>query len=188
MRIEISEKGTRGYYDELAYIKLNFSKVLDNPGKPAKTMTGYVMTRVIGFLVVVAAAFYLYTTTKDIIYAVLSLAMVVAEIAIIISLVNGMKKARSLKEEDGPYVIEIDEEGVRCIKEEGTNELKWDDILCIAINRYSIAVLPKEVPRYGIYANLSYKDQIISAVREAGHFYMIEDNTPEGYPIGRGNK
>ena len=176
MRIEINEKGSRAYYNEIAYIKLYFSKVLDHPERPAKTVTSYVMTRVIGFLIVVLVAFYLYLTTKDFIYAVISIAMVVAEIAIILSLLNGIRKINSLMAEDGPKVVEVDEEGVRCIQGEEVTELKWDDVLCIAVNKHSIAVLPKVTSQYGIYVNLKYKDEMLQAVRSSGHFYLIEDN------------
>ena len=176
MKIQIDEKGTRGYYDEITYIKLNYSKVLDNPVRPAKTMTGYVATRAIGFLVVVIAAVYLYFNTKDIIYAAISVAMVIAEIAIISSLINGINKMNSLMREDGPRVIEVDDEGIRSIQGDDTIELKWDDITCIAINKHSIAVLPKETRMYGIYADLRYRSELEQAIRATGHFYMIEDN------------
>ena len=176
MKIQINEKGTRGYYNEIAYIKLNYSKVLDNPVRPANTITGYVSLRVIGFLLVVVAGIYLYLTTKDVIYAAISVGTVIAEIAIILSLVNGIKKMNSLMAEDGPRVIEVDEEGIRCIQGDKTTELKWDDISCIAINRHSISVLPKETRMYGIYADLRYRKELEQAIRAAGRFYMIEDN------------
>ena len=88
MKIEVNNKGPRNYYNEIAYIKLNFSRVLYNPVKPAKTETAYVLTRAIGFL----------------------------------------------------------------------------------------AVLPKEISMYGIYCSLEYKDEMVRAIKEAGHSYMIEDN------------
>ena len=176
MRIEISNKGPRSYYNEIAYIKLNYSKVLNSPEKPAKTVTSYVMTRVIGFLAVLGVAGYLYQNTKDVIYGAIFIALVVAVAAVILSLVSGIMKMNSLMAEDGPRAIEVDEKGIRSIEGEKINELSWDDILCIAINKHSIAVLPKEVPMYGIYCSLEYKDQLVSAIRQSGHFYMIEDN------------
>ena len=176
MRIEINEKGSRAYYNEIAYIKLNYSKVLDNPGRPAKTVTGYVLTRVLGFLIAVIAGIYLYFTTKDVIYGAITIGMVVAEIAIILSLVNGIRKMNSLMAEDGPKVVEVDETGVRSIQNGEVIEIKWEDVLCIALNKHSITVLPKVTSQYGIYVNLKYKDEMIQAIRNAGYFYMIEDN------------
>lgn len=176
MKIEIKNKGPRSYYNEISYIKLNFSKVLSNPGKPAKTETAYVLTRVIGFLIVLLVAAYLYMNTKDIIYGAIFIALVVAEVGIILSLIGGIKKMNSLMAEDGPKVIEVDEEGIRCTENGSTNDLNWDDILCIALNKHSIAVLPKETSMYGIYCSLEYKDELFKAIKEAGHFYMIEDN------------
>ena len=148
MKIEIKNKGPRSYYNEISYIKLNFSKVLSNPGKPA----------------------------KDVIYGAIFIALVVAEVGIILSLIGGIKKMNSLMAEDGPKVIEVDEEGIRCTENGSTNDLNWDDILCIALNKHSIAVLPKETSMYGIYCSLEYKDELFKAIKEAGHFYMIEDN------------
>ena len=176
MRIEVKNKGPRSYYNEIAYIKLNFSKVLNNPGKPAKTETAYVFTRVIGFLIVLLVAAYLYMNTKDVIYGAIFIALVVAEVAIILSLLGGIKKMNTLMAEDGPKVIEVDEDGIRCIENGQTNDLNWDDILCIALNKHSIAVLPKETSMYGIYCSLEYKDELFSAIKKAGHYYMIEDN------------
>ena len=176
MKIEINEKGPRAYYDEITYIKQNFSRVLKNPGKPARTHTSYIMIRVIGFVIVVTAAVYLYRSTGDILYGIMSLAMLVALAAVGMSLVTGLKKMKTLKEEDGSRVIEVTEEGISCTENGKVNYLSWDNILCIAINKHSVAVLPKETAFYGIYAPISYKDQMIQAIREAGHFYMIEDN------------
>ena len=180
MKIEVNNKGSRSYYNELAYIKLYFSKVLYNPGRPAKPVTSYVLTRVIGFLVVMLVAAYLYMNTKDIIYGLIFLALVVAEVGIIMSLVTGIKKMKSLMAEDKPRAIEVDQDGIRCYEDGKVNDLPWDDILCIALNKHSVAVLPKVVSMYGIYCTNEYKEEMISAVKEAGHFYMIEDNVDFG--------
>lgn len=180
MRIEVKNKGSRSYYNEIAYIKLNFSRVLYNPGRPAKPVTSYVLTRVIGFLVVMLVAAYLYMNTKDIIYGLIFLALVAAEIGIIMTLVTGIKKMNSLMAEDKPKVIEVDEDGIRCYEDDKVNDLSWDDILCIAVNKHSVSVLPKEVSMYGIYCTNEYKAELISAIRQTGHFYMIEDNVDYG--------
>lgn len=176
MKIEINEKGPIGYYDEITYIKENYSKVLEHPERSAKTETSYVMVRVIGFLLVVLVAIYLYLTTKDIIYGIMAIVMVIAEVAILLSLFAGIKKIRSLRDEDGNRTIEVDDEGIRCIEKDKVTSLTWDEIQCIAINKRSVSVLPRETVKYGIYVPVKYKDELTQAIRSTGHFYKIEDN------------
>ena len=52
MIIEITKAGSRGFCEEVTYIRTNYVRVHNNPGRPAKTITNYMGIRIIGFFIV----------------------------------------------------------------------------------------------------------------------------------------
>ena len=78
MKIELNEKGSRGFCEEVTYIRTNYVRVHNNPGRQVKTITNYMGIRIIGFFIVAMVALYLAVSTKDPIYMAVTAAMAIA--------------------------------------------------------------------------------------------------------------
>lgn len=177
MRIEITGERSQGFCDEATYINKFMPRVRMVPGNPAKTMTGYTMTRVVGILIFALIALFLGISNGDILYYGMAIALAAAIIGALASYFNTRKAMKTLGEEESEKILDIDEDGVTEIKDGKEYHLDWDGIKCIILNKRSIVILPRNKEGAHIFLGNEYRDQLREAVRDAEHFYLIEDNT-----------
>ena len=176
MKIELNEKGSRGFCEEVTYIRTNYVRVHNNPGRPAKTITNYMGIRIIGFFIVALVALYLAISTKDPIYMAVTAAMAIAVVAVFLSYSGSRKKVYELMDDDAPKSLEMDEDSVTYTIGDKTLKYSWDDITCVTLNKRSIGFLPKKLKSEAFFVDAQYKDQVIRGLREAEHGYLLEDN------------
>jgi len=176
MKIELNEKGSRGFCEEVTYIRTNYVRVHNNPGRPAKTITNYMGIRIIGFFIVALVALYLAISTKDPIYMAITAAMAIAVVAVFLSYSGSRKKVYELMDDDAPKSLEMDEDSVTYTSGDKTLKYSWDDITCVTLNKRSIGFLPKKLKSEAFFVDAQYKDQVIRGLREAEHGYLLEDN------------
>lgn len=176
MKIEITKAGSRGFCDEVTYIRTNYVRVHSNPGRPAKTMTNYMAIRIIGFFIVALVALYLAVSTKDPIYMAVTAAMAIAVVAVFLSYRGSRKKVYEMMDDDSPKTLEMTEEKVSYTDGEKTISYDWDDLSCVALNKRSITFFPRKRADEPFFVDVEYKDQIIRGLKEAEHGYLLEDN------------
>ena len=177
MKIDISKPGSRGFCEEVTYIKTHYIRVHSNPGRPAKTVTNYLAIRIIGFLIVAMVALDLAISKQDWIYMAITGAMAIALIAVFLSYRGYRKQVFSLMDDDSPKTLELTENYVEYSDSEGILRYNWDEINCVAINKRSITFFPKKYKdTKPIFVDIEYKDQVIQALRDVEHGYLIEDN------------
>ncbi len=176
MKIEMTKAGSRGFCDEVTYIRTNYVRVHSNPGKPAKTMTNYMAIRIIGFFIVALVALYLAVSTKDPIYIAVTAAMAIAVVAVFLSYSGSRKKVYEMMDDDSPKTLEMTEEEVKYTDGEKAISYSWDDISCVALNKRSIAFFPRKRAMEPFFIDSGYKDQVIQGLKEAEHGYLLEDN------------
>jgi hypothetical protein len=176
MKIEITKAGSRGFCEEVTYIRTNYVRVHNNPGRPAKTITNYMGIRIIGFFIVAMVALYLAVSTKDPIYMAATAAMAIAVVAVFLSYSGSRKKVYELMDDDTPKTLDMDEEYVTYTSGDKTLKYSWDEILCVALNKRSIGFLPRKLKGEAFFVDAEYKDQVIRGLKEAEHSYLLEDN------------
>jgi hypothetical protein len=176
MKIELNEKGSRGFCEEVTYIRTNYVRVHNNPGRQVKTITNYMGIRIIGFFIVAMVALYLTVSTKDPIYMAVTAAMAIAVVAVFLSYSGSRKKVYELMDDDDPKTLEMDEDSVTYTSGDKTLRYSWDEILCVALNKRSIVFFPKKLKSEAFFVDAQYKDQVIAGLREAEHGYLLEDN------------
>ena len=176
MKIEINKPGPRAFYDEIVFILINNSKIRNNPTKPAKTMTGFMATRIIGYFLVAMVALYLAISKQDMIYMAIFGALLVAVVAVFITYRHSRKQVYELMDDVSPKTVEIDERGIAYTENAMELRYDWSDISCIILNKNSFAVLPKDKMKAMIFISTEYKDQVLRGLKEADHAYLLEDN------------
>ena len=176
MKIEITKPGPRAFYDEIVYIQINNTKIRNNPTKPAKTMTGFMATRIIGYFLVAMVALYLAINKQDMIYMAIFGALLVAVVAVFITYRSSRKQVYELMDDLSPKTVEIDNRGIGYIENAMELRYNWEEISCIILNKNSFAVLPKDKMKAMIFISTEYKDQVLKGLKDAGHGYLLEDN------------
>jgi len=176
MKIEMTKAGSRGFCDEVTYIRTNYVRVHSNPGRPAKTMTNYMAIRIIGFFIVALVALYLAVSTKDPIYIAVTIAMAIAVVAVFLSYSGSRKKVYEMMDDDSTKTLEMTEDGVSYKDGKTSLSYNWEDISCVALNKRSITFFPVKRAMEPFFIDTEYKDQVIQGLKEAEHGYLLEDN------------
>ncbi len=177
MKIEIRKQGPRAYYDEMVYIMNNYIRFRSNPVRPARSVTGYMAIRIIGFFLVALVALYLAIHNHDMIYMAITGVMAIAVVAVYISYLGSRKKVNTLMDEDRGRTVEFTEDGITA--DDGIKKIsyKWDEVSCVVYNKRTRTVLPKKGSDEGfMFMDIAYKEQVTEAMKEAQHAFLIEDN------------
>ncbi|MBO5994572.1 MAG: hypothetical protein J6Q41_03585 [Firmicutes bacterium] len=177
MRLEITERGPKEFYDEIMYIATNFYRFRDKPERKArsqaKTYTGYCIATVLAILVFV----FEYFTDRGGIFLLLAGMMLVCLIYFIALMIGIRKRIDLMMNEPGSKIIDIDERGVRFESERQTLQIRWEELSSVIINKHSIIFMPKTEVQLMISIYTKYKEQVLQAVEAAGHMDLVVDNT-----------
>lgn len=177
MRLEITERGPREFYDEIMYIASNFRKYRGRPEKRTrsqlKTLTGYCVLTIL----VIAVFLFEYFVDRGGVFLLLAGMMLVCLIYFIALIIGTRKRIDIMMNEPGTKIIDIDERGVRYEAENQTLQTKWDDITNVIINKHSIVFMPRTEIQLMVSIYAKYKEQVLQAVEAAGHMDLVVDNT-----------
>ena len=177
MRLEITERGPREFYDEIMYIASNFRKYRGRPEKKARSqMKVYTLYCLASALVTLVFLFEYFTEHKGV-FLLLAGMMVVCLLMFIAMIVGIKKRIGIMMNEPGTKIIDIDERGVRYEAENQTLQTKWDDITNVIINKHSIVFMPRTEIQLMVSIYAKYKEQVLQAVEAAGHMDLVVDNT-----------
>ncbi|MBR5340600.1 MAG: hypothetical protein IK151_01595 [Erysipelotrichaceae bacterium] len=177
MKIEIKERGSREYYDELLYVSARRKEIQKNPHKKIESFTGY-MTRYnllaagsIVFMIVCAFVF------NNVIFLFMGITAFILLIIGLISMRNGKKGIEQFLEEKGTKLITIDENGLEFVDNEKNIIMKWDDILNVIVNNYSICFFPQILSNTIISLTKDHLEEIKEALSFYGKSDLLIDNS-----------
>ncbi len=177
MRLEITERGPKDFYDEIMYIAANFKKFRMKPNRKVHPQslvyTGYCVATLLVILVFMLE----YLGDHNGIFLLLSGMMLVCFFLLIVIVVSMRKRITAMMNEPGTKVITIDDRGVGYEAESQTVNIKWDEITNVIINKNSVVFMPRTDMSLMISVYSKFKDQILQGVAEAGHMELLVDNT-----------
>ncbi len=179
MKLEIKEKPTKNFYNEILYVQTNYKKILKNPSKKVKKLTTSILLYLLTALVAILISLYFYMQDKPhnifqyyaffflilFIFAFFYLLLVNRRLN---QLVDYSKKNQS--------TISIDNNNISLIKDKSTVSITWDSLQSIVINKYSIIFLPKDISSLYIAINTEYKEEILKVIKKYKKEKLIQDN------------
>ena len=177
MRLEITERGPKEFYDEVMYISANYRKYRANPEKRPRSQTKVYTGYCAASLLVILVFLWDYFRDHQGIFLLLSGMMLVCFILLVV-LVLGMKKRVNLMmNEQGTKVVEINESGVKYESEQQDLRMKWSNISNVIINKNSIIFMPVSEAQLMISVWTGYKEEILKGIEASGHMDLVVDNT-----------
>lgn len=177
MRLEIAERGPKEFYDEILYISANHKKYRTKPEKKVRSQTG--SFKGLSVLALICAILFVweYFQDREGIFLLLCGMMIVCVIMFIALVIGVNKRIRSMMDQPGTNVIEINERGITYESEKQTVRLRWNEIMNVLINRHSIVFMPISESGLMITIYSRYKDEILQGIEDAGHMDLVVDNT-----------
>ena len=64
MKLEIKEKPTKNFYNEILYVQTNYKKILKNPSKKVKKLTTSILLYLLTSIIAILISLYFYMQDK----------------------------------------------------------------------------------------------------------------------------
>ena len=171
MRLEVTERGSKKYYDEFLYLAINYKKISNNSYKKIRglSLSAYLYSFI--SIVFVATFLVLYLLNKDNLYMGIMIFFIVLFIMSILYLMLIYRKIRISGNIKGTNILEITDSYVKIEAQNTKIEYKWDEIKNIKIGKYTINFIPKDNTKPFITTNMIYIDQVMDTLKK----YSKED-------------
>ncbi len=179
------------YYNECLYILFNYNKIKNNPHTKVNSLSKILLIKEITFLILIIATIVLYVFTKYIPWLILTAILVfllsqnlythiLVKNRIKSEITNKVEKKienkiQTKKEEIIQYK-ETKTENKKKIKIE-SNSTKWDDVLYVIINKYTICYLPKKDPNKLICSSIDEQAKILKDLDKYNRRDLLIDNS-----------
>ena len=180
MKIEIKEKPTKSFYDELLYIQTNYKKIINKPNKRVRKLTTSILCYSLIALLSTLFSLHCYKQFRygnefkyiafffSVLY-IFSLFYFIIVKRRLKQIIDYSKKTKSS--------LEIDHHNISLVKKESTVSITWDSLKNIVINKYSVLFLPKDIASTYIAINTEYKEEILKIVKKYKYTNLIQDNS-----------
>lgn len=176
MRIEVKERGTKEFYDEMLYVITYCKKFIKKPGKKAWQYTKYLYLLMIISVAMCGAFIATYLFDGEWYSLVMTGAFLLMLLFILILLITVKKRIKMYMDDKSDKIIDITNEYISFSNETMNLKMNKDDIGVIVINKHSICILPKELNKYAISISNDYLDDFLKGAKEEGYENIITDN------------
>jgi hypothetical protein len=177
LKLKITERGSREFYEEFYYIVASYGKVIKNPQKKASSIlkNNIVYFILTGLLIIVLYLFFVFD--KDYISFTLATILLFALILFIRIDRSIRKTINSLMDYKGAKEIDLSKSKIVYKDNEKEMISNMDQISCILINKYSICFLPKERTGVLIALPVDYKKDIVKFLKQEKLEELLVDNS-----------
>ena len=177
LKLKVTERGSREFYEEFYYIVASYGKVIKNPQKKASSIlkNNIIYFILTGLLIILLYLFFIFD--KDYISFTLATILLFA-LALFIRMDRSIRKIiNSLMEYKGTKEIILSKNKI--VYKDNDKEMvsNMDQISCVLINKYSICFLPKERTGVLIALPVEYKKDIIKFLKDEKLKDLLVDNS-----------
>lgn len=177
MKLEIENRESKYFYDEVYFIVNNINKFIKRPKKKTYYLTKYLIFFDI-YLIIASLMFILFLfMTKDTFYLVLIFLFIAASIFVFRIYKNTVKRIVMNMLEPGTKYINIDEEKIQFEDDKKILKVKWDNVSSIIINRASICILPKTLSDAIVTIGMDYKEELLKYLKKIKKDNFVVDNS-----------
>ncbi|MBR0136934.1 MAG: hypothetical protein IJM15_00785 [Erysipelotrichaceae bacterium] len=176
MRIEVEQRGTKQFYDELLSVMNQYKKILADP----KTRIRGFTTRLTMYLIYVVLALIMilsfYGIFHDKIFLIMSGMLGLLFAYAVFMMVRAKARISGYMYSEGTKVFELDQDGISYSDDEKVFKVNWSSVAAVVINRNATAFVPKENTGIVIAIQNLYADQIIEGLKQYGKENLLSDN------------
>lgn len=167
MTIEIKEKGTKEFYEEVVNVTSQYKKLINNPGMNLRNNF-----RSLRQYIVVCAFFLIALIVMGIMWGMDTMSVVGIVLMVIVIALCGflLFNMRSMVgkylADERTSVVTLDENGVE-LEKEGSQvvRLAWDSVAFVRVFKESVCFVSKDVAGLVLAINKGYQQQILDYLR-----------------------
>ena len=174
MKIEVKEKGSKEYYDELLYIVSNNILQKKHNKKIKRITTHAIQLGIISLLILIPFT-VLYIIEHTPMYLIVIILFTICVILSVVYYILITRKIEYIANTNQKATLEINKEGITINAGKQYNHLDYKDIDNIIINKYSICFMSST--SQSLYTRIEYKDKVIEALTKYKQDKLIVDNT-----------
>ncbi len=176
MKVELKKCYFRDFYDEFLYVSSKWQKIKKNPRKKVYKLTSALIVAAFFMFVFLILSCFLYLKYKELIFPIF-IGVCWSSFVYILAYLNNINKIIDMYTNDNNVqVMNINDKCVEYFDEKKSIMVKWDDIACVVINKYSISFIPKTIFGFVISVSINNKDDIVKAIKKANRDSLLIDN------------
>ena len=176
MKIEVKERGSKEFYDEMLYVITYCKKFLKNPRKKAWKYSSYLYLMMAVSIAMFGAFIAMYLWEKEWYSLVMIGVFLLLFFFILILLITVKKRIKMFMDDGSDKTVEITSEYIDFSSDTMNLKMKKEEISVILINKYSTCILPKELNQYSISISNDYLNQFLEGAKEEGYESVTVDN------------
>ena len=176
MKIEIKERGSREYYNEILYIASKYKKIIKNPKTKVNNFTKSKIIYSIIAVLVILAYIYLYYIYNDVLFIFLSGIISFALLYNIMYLININKRIDIFMNEEGIKEITLKEDKIIFKDKNKELSVDWDNVKYIIINKYSTSIIPNVITLPIISVENKYNKKIVDSIKKYNKESLLINN------------
>ena len=176
MKIEVKERGSKEFYDEMLYVITYCKKFLKNPRKKAWKYSSYLYLMMAVSIVMLGVFIAMYLFEKEWYSLVMLGAFTLMLFILLFQLIAIKKRIKMFMDDGSDKTVEITSEYIDFSSDTMNLKMKKEEISVILINKYSTCILPKELNKYSISISNDYLNQFLEGAKEKGYESIIVDN------------
>lgn len=177
MKIEVAERGSYTFYDELLYICSFYREIRKKPQRKVHRLTRFLSLYIFGVLIITFIEIYLYIKNRDahslFMGGIFSSFLILSVVFLVVFIV----RIKKMMAETGVRVVVIDEKGVKFTDRDKELKLSWENIACITVNKYSICFIPKSNHNIIISLDRKYQNDVEEVLKKYGYADLFYDNS-----------
>ena len=166
MKVRITERGTKSYYDEFIYIAYFVKKFMKRPWSRTHRMTHYLITSIFVVILALFLELYFYKIYNDgfmlFVVGVLTLLLLYH----IIYLFMVIKRIGFYKSDNKDVTFSLEKDGVLYESEDLNINLKWENIKYVIVGKYSIVFIPVSIKYAIISISVDYKNEFVEGLKK----------------------
>lgn len=179
MKFSIKERGSKEYYNEFLYVAFNYKMFLKNPHKKTHKLTNMLLYYGIMLLLFIGLFIYFYMDESNSFYLICTGIFIFVFILDVFIYISCIKRIKNYINDKGIKHVNIEKEYVEYKDDNKSFKVKFKDIKCVIMNKYSICFIPNSLNNAIISMTIEYKNDIINVLKKYKREELIINNWKE---------
>ena len=174
MKLEITKRGSKEFYDEVLYVISKYKDIINDSNiKIHGLRRDSINLGLVSLLFsIICFLMYFFNKNNDIILYVgyFFIFLIILSIIYYFIIVNRINK---LRDPEDKIIIKFDTNKIYYSRSSAKYNIKWEELKYILFNKYSINFIPKDKNNILLSISTEYKEQVLEAINKYKYSNLI---------------
>lgn len=174
MKLEITKRGSKEFYDEVLYVISKYKTIINNSNTKIHGLRkDAILLGLISLIFSIINLLIYYRDKAEKFFLYISYFFIFLIILSIIYYIIINNRINKLREPDDKITITFDNKRIAYKRTNTKYDIKWEDIKYILINKYSINFIPKDKNNILLSISTEYQDKVLEAIKKYKYEELI---------------